>query len=142
MNRSCCSTSEDGTVSVLVVGLAAALLMVAGLVYDGGQILAARQEAFMVADNAARAGAQAVDIPALRASGTTHLDGPEARAAAGAYLERVGHTGTVNATAERVEVVVSVTVDLFLLRVVGLEDRTVTGTGEAQIVRGISGPEG
>ncbi|MBS3939868.1 MAG: hypothetical protein KG028_02800, partial [Actinobacteria bacterium] len=56
---------EDGAVSILVVGLATALLMVAGLLYDGGQILSARREAFAVADNAARAGAQALDIGAL-----------------------------------------------------------------------------
>ena len=34
---------EDGSVSILVVGLATALLMVAGLLYDGGQILAGRR---------------------------------------------------------------------------------------------------
>jgi hypothetical protein len=40
---------EDGTVMVFVVALAMALLMVAGLMYDGGQILNTRREAFAVA---------------------------------------------------------------------------------------------
>ena len=141
MSARCCS-SEQGSVSVFIVGVATALLMVAGLVHDGGRIVAARQEAFAVADNAARAGAQAVDIDALRATGTARLDAPAAQAAADAYLDRVGHSGAVVVTDDRVEVVVSVTVETFLLRAVGLEAQTVVGTGEAGIVRGITGPEG
>ena len=128
--------------SVLVVGLTTALLMVAGLLYDGGQILAARREAFAVADSAARAGAQAIDFAVLRASGQTRLDPAQAEAAARGHLDRRGHTGTVIVGDEHVEVTVSATVDLHLLRVVGLETRTVTGTGQARIVRGITGPEG
>ena len=134
--------SEDGSASVFVVGLVTALLMVAGLVHDGGQILAARQEAFAVADNAARAAAQAVDIDALRATGTTRLDASEAQAAAAVYLDRVGHIGTVLVADDHVEVVVTVTVDTLLLRAIGLEARTVIGTGESRLVRGITEPEG
>ena len=134
--------AEEGSASVFVVGLATALLMVAGLVHDGGQILAARQEAHAVADNAARAAAQAVDVDALRATGTTRLDPAEAQAAAATYLDRIGHSGTVLVTDDHVEVVVAVTVDTLLLRAGGLEARTVVGTGEARLVRGITGPEG
>ena len=137
-----CYLSEEGSVSVFIVGLATALLIVAGLVHDGGRILAARQEAFAVADNAARAGAQAVDIDTLRATGDARLDAQAAQAAADVYLDRVGHSGAVLVTDDRVEVVVSVTVETLLLRTVGLEARTVIGTGEARLVRGITGPEG
>lgn len=134
--------SDDGSLSILVVGLAAALLMVAGLLYDGGQILTARREAFAVADNAARAGAQALDVATLRTSGTTRLDPPAASHAVRSYLDRVGHTGHVTVEGDQVEVVVSVTVDLHLLSAVGLSTRTVTGTGQARAVRGITGPGG
>jgi hypothetical protein len=133
---------EGGTVSILVVGLATALLMIAGLLYDGGRILAGRQEAFAVADNAARAGAQALDIGVLRGSGATRLDRAAASSAANGYLARVGHAGTVTVGDDRVEVVVAITVETHLLSAVGLHTRTVSGTGEARAVRGITGPGG
>jgi hypothetical protein len=133
---------EEGAVSILVVGLATALLMVAGLLYDGGKILAGRQEAFAVADNAARAGAQALDIGVLRGSGATRLDRAAASSAANGYLARVGRAGTVTVGDDRVEVVVAITVETHLLSAVGLHARTVTGTGEARAVRGITGPGG
>ena len=47
---------EEGTVTVFVVGFMLALLLVAGLVIDGGNVLAARREAANVAESAARAG--------------------------------------------------------------------------------------
>jgi hypothetical protein len=134
--------TEDGSVSILVVGLATALLMVAGLLYDGGQILAGRREAFAVADNAARAGAQALDVGALRGSGATRLDPAAASRAVHDYLDRVGRTGSVTVDEDRVEVVVAITVETHLLSAVGFHARTVTGTGEARAVRGITGPGG
>lgn len=134
--------SESGTVTILVVGLSTALLMVAGLLFDGGQILAARREMFAVADNAARAGAQAIDLGALRAGAPAQLESAAAEAAARGYLDRLGHDGSVRVTGDEVAVTVSTTVDLALLSAVGLEARTVTGTGHARIVQGITGPEG
>lgn len=132
---------EDGSVTVFVIGLTLALLMVAGLVHDGGRVLAARRQAHDLADNAARAGAQAVDIEVLRAGGTVSIDPIEARAAADDYLATTGLTGDVTVTADRVEVVVSITTPMVLLQLVGIAQRTVTAHGEARIVRGITGPE-
>src|SRR3712207_7980324 len=48
--------SERGTVTVFVVVFMSALLAVAGLVIDGGNLLAARRHAANVAESAARAG--------------------------------------------------------------------------------------
>lgn len=134
--------TEGGSVSIFLVGLATALLMMAGLLYDGGQILAARREAFALADNAARAGAQAVDLDLIRSGGPARLAPIAAEIAARGYLERAGHQGTVVVGADRVDVTVSTTVELHMLQMVGLKSRTVTGTGEARIVRGITTPEG
>lgn len=142
MTVSAVGRDEDGSVSIFVVGLATALLMMAGLLYDGAQILAARRDAFALADNAARAGAQAIDIGALRSTGATRLAPAAAAAAAQSYLDRVGQTGTVIVDGDRVAVVVSVTVDMHLLSAVGLHSRTVTGSGEARAVRGITAPGG
>lgn len=128
---------EHGAIVVFVVGLATALLLVAGLVFDGGQILAARREAYALADNAARAGAQAVDLDALRADRPVHLEPAAAQAAARSYLERVGSEGAVTVTGDTVQVRVSQNVPLLVLRMVGMQERTVAGKGQARIVRSV-----
>ena len=129
---------EDGAATIFVVGLATALLMVAGLLYDGGRVLAARREAFHTADNAARAAAQAVDIEVVRSGSSPLLDVAAAEIAAREYLERLGVDGAVVVTADHVSVTVSMDVEMALLQAVGLDGRTVTGTGRAQIVQGVS----
>ena len=48
---------ERGTVTVFIVSMTTALLLVAGLVFDGGRMIAARRDADAVAAAAARAGA-------------------------------------------------------------------------------------
>ncbi|MDP8931787.1 MAG: pilus assembly protein TadG-related protein [Actinomycetota bacterium] len=133
---------EQGAVLMFVVGLAAALLVLAGLVFDGGQILAARREAYALADNAARAGAQAVDLDALRGLEQLRLKPAAAEAAARSYLDRVGHEGVVTISDDTVQVRVTQTVPLVVLPMVGLKARTVSGVGEAHAVRGVTGPGG
>jgi len=66
--------SEQGSVSALVAVVATGLVMVAGLAYDGGQIVTAQATARDLAANAARAGAQEVDLDELRATGRAALD--------------------------------------------------------------------
>jgi Flp pilus assembly protein TadG len=129
---------EDGAATIFVVGLATALLMLAGLLFDGGRILSARREAFHTADNAARAAAQAVDIEAVRSGAAPLLDVADAEVAAREYLERLGLDGEVLVTADQVSVTVSIDVEMALLQAIGLNGRTVTGTGRAQIVEGVS----
>ncbi len=132
---------EDGVITVFVVGLSLALMLVAGLVYDGGRILASRRQAHDLADNAARAAAQAVDIDALRSGDAAMVDPLGAQAAAEEYLNRTGYNGAVTVSADRVRVTVSITTPMALLQLAGIRARTVTATGEARIVLGITGPE-
>lgn len=134
--------AEDGAVTVLVVGLTAALLVLAGLLTDGGRILAARREAFALADNAARAAAQAVDVQALRAGAPVRLDPLAAEEAAHRYLRAADRQGHVVVSGDAVEVRVSFEVNLAVLGVVGLDSPTVTGTGRARAVAGVTGPGG
>ena len=133
---------EEGATTIFVVGLATALLMLAGLLYDGGRILDARREAFHTADNAARASAQAVDIDAVRSGAAPLLDVAAAEVAAREYLDRLGLEGDVLVAADQVTVTVSIDVEMALLQAVGFDGRTVTGTGRAQIVQGISNAGG
>lgn len=86
--------SERGTVSVLFAVLGLSLLMATGLVVDGGRRLGALAEARHLADNAARAGAQALDTDTYRRSGAVVVDPGAAAARVDAYLSVLGHTGT------------------------------------------------
>jgi Flp pilus assembly protein TadG len=131
---------EEGTLSAFVVVLVTALMLVAGLVLDGGRMIAARREVQDIAQNAARAGANAVSIAGVRA-GATAVDAGRAQAAAHAYLGRVGHTGTVRVTGDLVQVEVSQSVPMLLLSIGGVGPRTVQGVEQARIVRGVDGPE-
>ncbi len=119
--------------------LALALLVLGGLVYDGGQILTARRHANNLARQAARTGAQAVDHNSMRA-GTPRLDAAAADAAARAFLlrrELVPTTVAVSDTA--VTVTVTMTQHTPLLALVGIERRTVTATATARSARGVTG---
>ena len=103
-------SDERGSVSVLVAVLAIAFLMVAGLALDGGRKLGALSEARDLADNAARAGAQAVDTDAYQLTGTPALDPADAEQAALAYLAASGHTGTITVDGTTVTVTVILSV--------------------------------
>ena len=58
--------SERGAVAPLLLVLVTVILLMTGLAVDGARILAARREAIDTAQSAARAGAQALDLNALR----------------------------------------------------------------------------
>ena len=122
------AASETGSVSALVAVVALGLVMVAGLAYDGGQIIAAQATARDLASNAARAGAQEIDLTELRATGAASLDPDRAVAAAEAYLALTGHSGRV--TVNGAEVTVAVDVDQ-PMRILPLPARTVTAVHTA-----------
>ena len=69
---------ERGSLSLFAVIFTLVVLMLAGLVYDGGLAIAARQRAADVAESAARAGANAVDVEAFRARQVLVVDQAEA----------------------------------------------------------------
>lgn len=98
---------ERGSITAFVAVVATALVLVAGMAYDGGQVIAAHNAARNDAERAARAGAQHVDIDHLRATNEPRLDASAAEAAAAEYLERAGATGT--ATVSDASITVTVT---------------------------------
>ena len=136
MNRRPDSDGETGSVSLYIGLLAVAFFAVTGLVSDGGRLLAARQAAAGVAGSAARAGAQAVDVAAVRDHGAK-VDPAAATSAARGYLAQVGASGSVDATAQSVTVTVVDSVDLPLLSIIGITDRTVSATRQAVLLRGV-----
>jgi hypothetical protein len=134
---------ERGQVTAFVVIFTTALVFVAGLVIDGGQLLAAKRRAVNEAEAAARAGAAALtslDVDSFRSGGHVVLDPDAAETAARAYLARTGHTDAhVFVAGDRVRVTLSFPdPEMSILRFVTGE---VHGSGEARAVRGVVGAE-
>ena len=134
--RSRLDDAESGMVTAFVVIFTLALVLVAGLVLDGGLALAAKVQAIDDAQAAARAGAQAIDIPTYRASGQITLDPAQAAADAERYLAAAGHTGTVSVNGEQVTVTVTITQPTQILSLAGIDHLTETGTGTATAEQG------
>ena len=128
--------AEEGMVTAFVVIFTLALLAMAGLVLDGGLALAAKVHAIDDAQAAARAGAQAIDIPLYRSTGTITLDPAEATADAHGFLAAAGEHGTVTVAGETVAVTVTITQPTQILSVVGVDQLTVSGTGSATAQQG------
>jgi hypothetical protein len=122
---------ERGALSTFVAVVALAMLMAAGLALDGGRKVAALTRATHLADGAARAGAQAVDLDTLRTTGELRVLPDQAATRATAYLAGLGHTGQVTVAGATVTVTVSVTVDPVLLPIGAI---TVTATQTAAAV--------
>jgi hypothetical protein len=132
---------ESGSVSVFVVGVLLALVVTAGLVFDGGNLLAAHREADAEAEGAARAAAQAISAHAIH-TGNLAIDPAQAQAAADAYLVAYRHRGIVNVNGDIVTITVSFPVSMHVLSIVGLGSRTVTGTGTATALEGTTTVQG
>ena len=116
--------AEEGTISAFVAVLAVALVAVAGLAYDGGQIIRATADARDLASSAARAGTQQLAIEQVHA-GRAWLDPAAADQAAADYLDGVGANGTVSVSETDVAVTVTVTQPNGILP---LPDRQITVT--------------
>lgn len=134
-------TGDDGQVTAFLVIITATVVMFAGLVLDAGLALAAKVRAIGEAQEAARAGAQALDLAAYRAHGTVRLLPDQARIRATDYLASTGDSGTVSVTANTVTVTVTTHQRTQLLGLIGIGSLTVVGSGSAHPTRGIDAPE-
>lgn len=110
--------------------VAVALLLMAGLVVDGGAKVAGDRRAEAVAARAARAGADAAaSMHAAGAEGT-----PAAHRAARDVLERAGVAGEVTVSGDRVRVNTSITVKVTFLSLIGVDALSASGSAEATSV--------
>ena len=133
---------EAGSTSVFAICVAAVLMLLAGLCIDGGRVLNTRATLADTAEQAARAGAQRVQVGELRRSGAVVFDAREARAAANTYLSSAGGTGAagsdVTTTGNTVTVTMEKDVPTFMLSLVGLSTVHITVTGSAEAESGIN----
>ena len=128
---------ERGAASAFVVGLTVTLVVVAGLVVDGGGALNARMTLADDVEAAAVAGAQATDELRLRADDVLVIDPVEAKQRALEVLQGRGYEGiVVTATDESVTVTAHDSVATKMLSLIGINtfDIQATATSEAEIL--------
>jgi len=110
-----------------------------GLLVDGGHALTARGDAIDTAAEAARAGAQALDLGVYRATGTIRLNPADADRRAQRFLAQVGAQGRATATPAAVTVTVTRTVHTQLLGLLGVATLTEHGSASALPVTTLPG---
>lgn len=117
------------------------LLLLVGLIVDGGSKLRATQRADAVAAEAARAAGQVLDLPAAVAGQGASVDVVGAVAAASDYLDAAGLAGTIQVADDRTHLAVTTTTEspTVFLGLVGISTITVTGHAEVQLIHSISG---
>jgi Flp pilus assembly protein TadG len=132
---------ERGSVTVFFAISALGLLVLLGLVADGGAKLRATQQATAIAAEAARAGGQALDTAAATAGTTGHVDRTQAVQTAEHYLTAAGATGTVEVSPDRTRLTVNVTrtTPTAFLSLIGIDQLTVTAHAQAVLVGAITG---
>ena len=122
---------ERGSVTAFVAVVAAALVLVAGMAYDGGQIIVAHSAARHDAERAARAGAQQIDLDYLRTTNEPRLDASAAVSAAREFLQRAGASGTATVSGASISVTVT---RIQAMRILPGADRSITVTATATAV--------
>jgi Flp pilus assembly protein TadG len=122
---------ERGSVAISGLLLAVVLSILIGVVVDLGQAYLARRDLASIADDAALAGSQDIDIPALH-EGRLELNASQARTDAlstiGGYPKTSGEVSTTN---DRVNVTVTRRVQTILLGLVGLQTFTISAHASA-----------
>jgi hypothetical protein len=113
------------------------LVVLAGLVVDGGAAISAHQAAVDEAQQAARAGAGALSVGALR-SGSLVIDQDTALKAAENLMSAAGHPGTAVVSAGAVTVSIHYGIRTSVLGLVGISSLPVSATASAVNVRGVT----
>jgi Flp pilus assembly protein TadG len=128
--------ADRGSITAYVLIMTVALVVLAGLVLDGGAALTAHGRAADTAQQAARAGADALDETSLRAGTPAGLTAnpAAARAAAAAVLAAADITGDITVTGASVTVTARASNPTAILAIVGIT--RVGGTATAVPLHG------
>jgi hypothetical protein len=120
------------SLSPFIAVVVPALLVMIGLVVDGGAQAAASRRAEWVAAAAARAATD--DTAAARLAGQTP-DNAHAIAVARRIIEvEPGFSGEVSVAANRVVVHITTTTPTVLLSLIGIQQLTASGSAEAELI--------
>jgi Flp pilus assembly protein TadG len=126
---------DRGTISIFTAIFTLSVILLAGLLVDGGLAIHARERAYDIAEQAARAGANDIDENSLRSTGNiriaTNTACGKANDLMGAYSGDIT-SSSCNASPDQVQVTVNIRVSLQLLSIVpGFNAFTMTGTASA-----------
>jgi Flp pilus assembly protein TadG len=136
---------DAGAVSVFVITLALMLLMLGGLVFDGGSAMNARAKASDDAEQAARAGAEQLDQAALRSSGQVEIDPAAASRAAHDYLAGLGYPdasiGPPQVVGDTVSVTITTTYATKMLNMIDIKSFPIRASATARAAVGITAEE-
>jgi Flp pilus assembly protein TadG len=127
---------DRGSATAFGLFLIVVVLVLAGAMIEGGSAMSARGHGTDISQQAARAGADKLDLAALREVGLVRIDPAAAQAAASAFLAQIGETGTVTATPAQVSVTVTVTRPGILVPILGIKTLTVRATATAAPITG------
>lgn len=122
-----------GSISAFVVCLTMSLLVLAGLVFDGGRVVARYAQLSDTAENAARIGAQ--QVVGIRA-GEPRLNESAARRRIADFLNQNNVAGRVTVRDGGAIVEIRDTVEMRLLSLIGIRDRRVIVTRTSFVVSG------
>ncbi|MCW7988219.1 hypothetical protein XF35_23925 [Streptomyces platensis subsp. clarensis] len=126
---------DRGEVTAFVIGIVAALWLFAGIVVDGGLALTGKARALDVAQEAARSGAQQLDIGHLRHHEDVRLVRADAARAARAYVASAGDSGNASVKGNAVTVHVTHRYHTQILQLIGLRTLTLHASGTAHAER-------
>ena len=134
---------ERGSVTVFLLAMVPVVLILIGMAYDPARAFVIHTRAINLAEQAARQGAQQVDVASVRAGGPWRLDRPRALQAARAFLAGTGQAGSVSIVpdpatgTDAVRVQVRWSVPTVYLGIVGKTQFTGTGEATARNVHGV-----
>ncbi|MUL41597.1 hypothetical protein FZ103_10485 [Streptomonospora sp. PA3] len=122
---------DAGQATAFVIAIMVAVLACVGLVWDAGGMLITRGQAGTIAAEAARTGAQQLDLAAFRATGERTLEPAAAARAARTYLARAGARGSVRVQGARITVTARLDYDSVLLPI-GVRTAAAQATAAAR----------
>lgn len=127
---------DRGSISMLGIVMAFAVIIMIGLAVDGGGKTRALERADDIAAEAARTAGQAIDTAQAIQGGQKIIDPAAAVNAAQRYLTAAGVTGTVTVAADRTHVTVTVTVvyHTVFLPLIGVDHFTCTRSATATLL--------
>lgn len=127
--------TDRGSLSPFYAVMALGIIMIMGLMVDGGGALNATNKATGLAQEAARAAGQQINIPAAVQGTAITVDPDAAVAAAQDYLAAQNVSGNVTITdgGQRLEVTVHDTYTTLFAQFVGRSTISVSGTAHARL---------
>lgn len=133
--------TDRGSVSIFIAISVVGLLLIVGLVADGGLKVRAVQQADALAAEAARAAGQVIDAPAAVGGTAVRVDRQGASDAAHTFLAAAGVPGTVNISpgGQAIEVAVTITRPTAFLSLIGITQVSVTGHASVSLVHAVTG---